>query len=103
MGKEQEYIQVDELMVGEDNANYPILASKISFFNRGKYPVSVGYIKLVPGATYQVNYEHPHLLRKNWRILFDLAATPSSPTERAALGLEDAPLLVIQTMTPFIN
>lgn len=96
----QQYIQVDELMVGEDNSNYPITASKITFFNRGIYPVSVGYIKMVPGATYQVNYEHPHLIRRQWRIKFDLAATPSTPTEQAALGLTNAPLLVIQSMTP---
>lgn len=97
---QQEFIAVDEIMVGDDQANYPITASKITFFNRGIYPVKVGFIKLVPGATYQVNTEHPNLIRKEWRILFDLAATPSTPTQQSALGLDNMPLLVIQTMTP---
>lgn len=91
---------IDEVMIGADESNYPITAGKITFFNRGNYPVKVGLIKLVPGATYQVNTEHPNLIRRFWRILFDFAATPATPTERAALGLDNMPLLVIQTMTP---
>lgn len=83
-----------------DNPNYPIEATKISFFNLGNIPVIVDLIPVMPGDVYQVNYEHPHVLVRRWKIRFDTSATPAGTSLREELGLIDAPKLVIQTMSP---
>lgn len=93
-------IDINEFTVTKDEARYPVEATKITFFNLGNIPVRVGYIPVMPGDVYQVNYEHPHILCRSFTIKFDTTATPSDITEREAFGLIDGPLLVIQTMTP---
>ena len=92
-------INITEHIVDRDIPRYPVTATKISFFNQGKYPVSVGYVKVMPGDVYQVNYEHPHLIVRDFSLLFDLTA-PAAPADILALGLQNGAYLVIQTMTP---
>jgi hypothetical protein len=94
-------IQINEFQISKDEPRYPVEATKISFFNLGNIPVYIGLIPVMPGDVYQVNYEHPHRLVRDFSIRFVITATPSTATERESLGLIDGPLVVIQTMNPF--
>lgn len=96
----QEQIEVAEFEVTEDMPRYPIKATKITFFNLGDIPVYVGLIPVMPGDVYQVNYEHPHIINRNFGLRFDTSATPVSSTIRDEFGLVQGSYLVIQTMTP---
>lgn len=93
-------IQINEFEISKDDARYPVEATKISFFNLGNVPVYVGLIPVMQGDVYQINYEHPHRIERTFSIRFVTSATPSTVSEREALGLVDGPLLVIQTMNP---
>ena len=94
------HIDINESLVSNDQTGYPLRGTKITFFNRGHIPVFIGQIPVVPGASYQVNYEHPHLIVHKFKFRFDTSATPVDAAYRALYALEDAPRLVIQTMTP---
>lgn len=94
------HIDINEWTISADSPGYPIVATKITFFNRGNIPVYVGEIPVVPGASYQVNYEHPHLIQHKFKIRFDTGATPVDATYRGLYDLENVPRLVVQTMTP---
>ena len=96
----QVHIDIDEQTVSSDQIGYPVAGTKITFYNRGNIPVKVGEVPIVPGASYQVNYEHPHRIVKNFVIMFDTTATPVDAVYRAAYALENTPRLVIQTMNP---
>lgn len=96
----QVHIGIDEHEVTKDDPNYPITATKITFFNLGNIPVYVGMIPVMPAEIYQVNYEHPHVIRRNFKIRFDTSATPLGATDRALYNLMAGPYLVIQTMRP---
>jgi hypothetical protein len=93
-------IKIEEFELLTDSEGYPIEATKISFFNLGNIPVTVGLISIPPGDVYQVNYEHPHVLSKWFRIKFDVAATPAGASLRSELALSNYPRLIVQTMTP---
>lgn len=95
-----DHIDINEHEISEDKSGYFLKATKITFFNRGNYPVYIGKIPVVPGANYQVNYEHPHLIEYRFQIRFDLAAIPADAATRAAFNLDNSPKLIIQTMTP---
>lgn len=94
------HIDINEHEVSEDSSGYPITATKITFYNRGNLPVYIGKIPIVPGANYQVNYEHPHIIEYKFPIRFDTSATPANAATRAAFNLDNEPKLIIQTMTP---
>lgn len=99
---QQVHIDINEYTISEDRTGWPITATKITFFNRGNIPVYVGEIPVVPGASYQVNYEHPHILVHKFKIRFDTSATPVDASYRSLYALENLPKLVVQTMTPKI-
>lgn len=94
------HIDINETLISGDQTGYPLTATKITFFNRGNIPVYVNEIPVVPGASYQVNYEHPHLIVHKFKFRFDTAATPVDAAYRGLYALENLPRLVIQTMTP---
>jgi len=93
-------IDLNEFTLSEDNVACLIEATKITFTNRGNIPVYIGEIPLIPGASEQVNYEHPHIISHRFKIRFDTGATPVDASYRAQFALEDTPRLVVQTMTP---
>lgn len=93
-------VDINEIEISTDQSGYPITATKITFFNRGNIPVYVGKIPVVPGASYQVNYEHPHVINVKFALRFDTAATPADAATRALYNLDNMPKLIIQTMTP---
>jgi hypothetical protein len=93
-------IEINEYPVTKNESSKRIVANKITFFNLGNIPVYVGLIPVMPGDAYMVNYEHPHLIERVFRIRFDTAATPVGVDIRTDFGLVNSPLLVVQTMTP---
>ena len=94
------HIDINETEYTKNIAGLPLRFTKATFFNRGNIPVYVGKIPVVPGASYQVNYEHPNTIVQKFDIRFDTTATPASPTMRAFYALDNEPKLIIQTMTP---
>ena len=100
--KNRESIEINEFPVTKNESSKRIVANKITFFNLGNIPVYVGLIPVMPGDSYMVNYEHPHIISRVFRIRFDTAATPISVQLREDFGLVNSPLLVIQTMTPIL-
>jgi hypothetical protein len=96
----QKHIDINEYTLSEDKPAELIQATKITFFNRGNIPVYIGEIPVVPGANYQVNYEHPHIITYKFKIRFDTTAAPVDAGYRTQFALENLPRLVIQTMTP---
>ena len=100
MRTEPVHIDINETEISGDQSGYPIVFTKATFFNRGNIPVYIGKIPVVPGANYQVNYEHPHVIVHKFQIRFDTTAVPADATTRALYNLDNAPKLIIQTMTP---
>jgi hypothetical protein len=93
-------VNISEYEVSEDQARYPITASKITFLNLGAYPVYVGLVPVMPADVYQVNIEHPQLIRHNFSIRFDETVAAVSAAVQAQFGLKATSYLVIQTMQP---
>jgi hypothetical protein len=99
----RETIEINEYEVRKSEASKWITANKITFYNQGNIPVYVGLIKVMPGDSHQVNYEHPHLIRRVFPIRFVTDAIPVSSDIQEEFGLEDNPLLIVQTMTPILS
>ena len=93
-------VDINEYEIVKDDPKFQVIATKMTWFNLGNIPVFVGLIPVMPGDVYQVNYEHPHVIKRTFGIRFDTTATPSTVAERAAFGLQNAPYLVLQTATP---
>ena len=93
------HIDLNEIEVSKDFSGHPLKFTKVTFTNIGHIPVFIGKIPLIPGASYQINYEHPHVITKTFAIRFDTTATPVDAAYRAHYALVNAPKLVIQTMT----
>lgn len=94
------HIDINEFTVSADETGYPLAFSKATFYNRGNIPVYVGEVAIPPGASYQINYEHPHVIEMKVKVRFVTSATPVDATYRALYALENLPRLVILTMTP---
>lgn len=93
-------VNIAEYEVSKDESRYPITASKITFLNLGAYPVYVGLVPVMPADIYQVNIEHPQIIRHNFSIRFDETVAAVSAAIQTQFGLKATSYLVIQTMRP---
>lgn len=95
-----EIVELLEFDISSDQTGYEIEATKITFVNRGSVHVFVGLINIAPGGSYQINYEHPNIIKTRFKIMFDTAATPADAATRGYYNLVNGNKLIIQFMRP---
>lgn len=93
-------IEIEEYLITKNLPKHTVEGTKITFHNRGTTPVTVGLLFIMPGQSYQVNYEHPHVIRHDFSILFQSVPTVASSTTITNQGLTNGNMLLVQTMKP---